>query len=69
MTAVVHTVYGQLRTLTGARGSGRRDRGAVSLEHVLWYVAAGVAVAVIAGVIWAQIKNEAQKPVSPPAAP
>ncbi|MFT3851484.1 MAG: hypothetical protein QM733_01880 [Ilumatobacteraceae bacterium] len=43
-----------------------RDRGAVSLEQVLWFVAAGVAVAVIAGIVWSKIRDKANTdPVSP----
>lgn len=46
-----------------------RDPGAVSLEQVLWFVAAGVSVAVIAGLIWSQIREQANTPVLPPSAP
>lgn len=46
-----------------------RDRGAVSLEQVLWFVAAGVSVAVIATILWSQIRDEAETPVQSPAAP
>lgn len=46
-----------------------RDRGAVSLEQVLWFVAAGVSVAVVAGIIWAKIKDEADNDIVSPAAP
>ena len=60
LTAIVHTVYGQLRRL--APIDADRDRGAVSLEQVLWFVAAGVAVAVIAGILWARSRP---KPTSP----
>lgn len=67
LTAIVHTVYGQLRRLTAS--DGERDRGAVSLEQVLWFVAAGVAVAVIAGVLWGKIKTEADKSIQAPSAP
>ena len=42
LSAMTHVMYGQLRRLTS---DGDRDRGAVSLEQVLWFVAAGVAVA------------------------
>ena len=49
--------------------SRERDRGAVSLEQVLWFVAAGVAVAVIAGILWAKIKNQANTDPAVPAAP
>ena len=48
---------------------GVRDRGAVSLEQVLWFVAAGVSVAVIASILWNQIKDEAEKPVQSPSSP
>ena len=68
-----HQVY---RTLLVAAGRGRsdasrtdRDRGAVSLEQVLWFVAAGVSVAVIASILWSQIRSEAEKPVQPPSSP
>jgi hypothetical protein len=41
----------------------------VSLEQVLWFVAAGVAVAVIATILWGKIKTEAEKPIQAPSAP
>jgi hypothetical protein len=72
LSALTHVVYGQLRRLTpDSRNSDAsdRDRGAVSLEQVLWFVAAGVAVAVIAGVLWSKIKTEAEKPIQAPTAP
>ena len=75
-TAVTHQLYraaliatGRLHTDTADQRAGERDRGAVSLEQVLWFVAAGVSVAVIAGVLWAQIKDRADDPITPPAAP
>ncbi len=46
-----------------------RDRGAVSLEQALWYAAAAVAVAVVAGIIWTNIRSTAATPVNVPAAP
>ena len=67
LTAIVHTVYGHLRRLAPADAG--RDRGAVSLEQVLWFVAAGVAVAVIAGILWGKIKTEANKSIQAPTAP
>lgn len=67
LSALTHVVYGQLRRLTPARDD--KDRGAVSLEQVLWFVAAGVAVAVIAGILWGKIKTEAEKPIQAPSAP
>lgn len=36
-----------------------RDRGAVSLEQVLWFVAAAVTTAVVAGILWNTIIKEA----------
>ena len=75
-TAVTHQLYRAALTATGRLPTdttdGRprvRDRGAVSLEQVLWFVAAGVSVAVIAGVLWAQIKDRADDPITPPVAP
>lgn len=53
------------------RGDDRRDRGALSLEQVLWFVAAGVSVAVIAAILWNRIADQAgesdniQLPTSP----
>ena len=41
----------------------------MSLEQVLWFVAAGVSVAVIAAILWNAIETEANTPVTPPTAP
>jgi len=46
-----------------------RDRGAVSIEQVLWYAAAAVSVAVVAAIIWSQIRDTASTPVQSPSAP
>jgi hypothetical protein len=67
LSAITHMVYSHLRRITPVDAD--RDRGAVSLEQVLWFVAAGVAVAVIAGVLWSKIKTEAEKPIQAPSAP
>lgn len=74
--ALVHCIYGHLRTAfalpadaASSEYEPARDRGAVSLEQVLWFVAAGVAVAVIAGILWGKIRDEANKPVNAPTAP
>ena len=67
LSAITHVIYGQLRRLTSDNETD--DRGAVSLEQVLWFVAAGVAVAVIAGILWGKIKTEAEKPIQAPSAP
>ena len=49
---------------------GRRpDRGAVSIEQVLWYAAAAISVAVVAAIIWSQIRTTASTPVQSPSAP
>ena len=75
-TAVTHQLYGAALAVADRLGREttpaddcERDRGAVSLEQVLWFVAAGVSVAVIAGVLWSQIKDRADDPITPPAAP
>lgn len=76
LTAITHTVYGRLRQASTWISEDRdplagndSDRGAVSLEQVLWFVAAGVAVAVIAAIVWGKIKTEANKPINAPSAP
>ncbi|MEO8265576.1 MAG: hypothetical protein ABI706_08710 [Ilumatobacteraceae bacterium] len=68
LSSITHLVFAQLRRFTSDTG-GEHDRGAVSLEQVLWFVAAGVAVAVIAGVLWGKVKTEADKPIQAPTAP
>jgi hypothetical protein len=71
-TAVTHQMYGIGRSVTGCADvdhDGDRDRGAVSLEQVLWFVAAGVSVAVIATILWSQIRTEAEKTPTAPVAP
>lgn len=45
------------------------DRGAVSIEHVLWYAAAAISVAVVAAIIWSQVRSTASTPVQAPSAP
>ena len=45
------------------------DRGAVSIEQVLWYAAAAVSVAGVAANIWSQIRDTASTPVQSPSAP
>jgi len=50
-------------------GNGTRDHGAVSIEQVLWYAAAAISVAVVAAIIWSQIRTTASTPVQSPSAP
>jgi hypothetical protein len=38
-----------------------RDRGALSLEQVLWFVAVSVSVVVIAAILWNKIRDEADQ--------
>lgn len=71
--AATHQTYAALLRVAG-RGPGvrdgrdaldvdrpGRDRGAVSLEQVLWFVAAGVSVAVVAAVLWNTILDKANE--------
>jgi hypothetical protein len=78
--AVTHQLYGTGMATFGRRRPDRapghvpdlaetRDRGAVSLEQVLWFVAAGVSVAVIAAILWGQIKDKADDPIISPSSP
>jgi len=57
------------RTLGREPAGGETDRGAVSIEQVLWYAAAAVSVAVVAAIIWSQIRDTASTPVQSPSAP
>jgi hypothetical protein len=72
-TAVLHTVRSFLGRAAGPDRDDLdrddRDRGAVSLEQVLWFVAAGVSVAVIATILWGRIRTEANSPITTPSAP
>ena len=52
-----------------AAGDTTRDDGAVSIEQVLWYAAAAISVAVVAAIIWSQIRTTASTPVQSPSAP
>ena len=73
ITGTTHQVYDALLGATGRRGADEvdveRDRGAVSLEQVLWFVAAGVSVAVIAAILWNQIRDQAETEIDVPVAP
>jgi hypothetical protein len=68
-TAVWHVVHARLHELFGTTQGTRSDRGAVSIEHVLWYAAAAVSVAVVAAIIWSQVRTTASTPVQSPSAP
>lgn len=72
ITAMTHVIYAALRHVTpdAATDLSHRDRGAVSIEQVLWYAAAAVGVAAISLIIWGQIRDTAND-VSPdvPTAP
>ncbi len=71
LTAVLHVVIDRLRGAgaLGPKDPDARERGAVSLEQALWYAAAAVAVAVVAAIIWSQIRSTASTPVDVPSAP
>jgi hypothetical protein len=80
-TATTHQLYRSLLVVAGRDRSPTDgdldgdldldvgDRGAVSLEQVLWFVAAGISVAVIASILWSQIRSEAERPVDSPSSP
>ena len=68
LTAVAHSIHALLRPSARPDASSR-DRGAVSIEQVLWYAAAAVSVAVVAAIIWSQIKSTASTGVNTPSAP
>lgn len=72
--AATHQLYAALLALFRAAPvdeRDERDRGAVSLEQVLWFVAVGVGVAVIAGILWTRIRDTAEENdnVNQPVAP
>ena len=69
ITAVVGATAATALRRGGRTDEADRDRGAVSLEQVLWFVAAGVAVAVIAGIVWAKIRDQANTDPAVPGAP
>ncbi len=66
-------VTSMIAAITGVAGRfvrhDHRDRGAVSIEQVLWYAAAAISVAVVAAIIWSQIRDTASTPVQSPSAP
>ena len=65
---VMHSLLAMLGRPNGPRPVGT-DRGAVSIEQVLWYAAAAISVAVIAAIIWGQVRDTANTPVNQPSAP
>lgn len=76
ITGTTHQIYGALLGAFDRRDDtdetddhAERDRGAVSLEQVLWFVAAGVSVAVIATIVWNQIREQAETEIDVPVAP
>ena len=73
ITRTLHRPAGTTTTTgnggNGGNGGATRDRGAVSIEQVLWYAAAAISVAVVATIIWSQIRTTASTPVQAPSAP
>ena len=79
LTGVMAVIARNLGTDHALRAEGRHDpavdrspavdRGAVSIEQVLWYAAAAISVAVVAAIIWSQIRDTASTPVQSPSAP
>ena len=67
MTVVARTLRHGLPATDDTDQHG--DTGAVSIEHVLWYAAAAISVAVVATIIWNQVKSTASTPVQGPSAP
>jgi len=70
--AIWHALYGTMRAAFApitADDRSQGDRGAVSIEHVLWYAAAAISVAVVAAIIWNQVRTTASTPVQSPSAP
>ena len=52
-----------------AREMSKEDRGSASVEHILWYVAAGLGTVAVAAIVWAAIRSKAEEPLPSPAAP
>ena len=76
LAVLTHAIHARLHPLAARSGppdeagvAPRSDRGAVSIEQVLWYAAAAVSVAVVATIIWSQIKSTAGTGVNTPSAP
>ncbi|RLE20287.1 MAG: hypothetical protein DRJ50_10955 [Actinobacteria bacterium] len=69
LTSFIAFVHGTLRHSIPNNRTTEHDRGAVSIEQVLWYAAAAVSVAVVATIIWSQIRTTASTPVQSPSAP
>lgn len=65
--SMMHLIVAKLRD--AGPHDAARDRGAVSIETVLWYAAAAVSVAVVAAIIWSQIRTTASTSVNTPSAP
>lgn len=68
-TGLVAFFNGALKRFVPAELAADADHGAVSIEQVLWYAAAAVSVAVVAAIIWSQIRTTASTPVQSPSAP
>jgi len=68
-TSVLAVATRLTRPIAPGDAIATRDRGAVSIEQVLWYAAAAISVAVVAAIIWSQIRDTASTPVQSPSAP
>ena len=52
-----------------AHETSRDDRGSASVEHILWYVAAGLGTVAVAAIVWTAIRTRAEEPLPSPGAP
>jgi hypothetical protein len=68
-TSIVAVVLWPFQRTRPLREGPGADSGAVSIEQVLWYAAAAVSVAVVAAILWSQIRTTASTPVQAPSAP
>ena len=61
--------YVQLAWERARATTNNEQGGGATLENIGWYIAAGLGVVVVAGIIWGAIKSKAAEPLPSPQAP
>jgi hypothetical protein len=70
MNPAVAVIWTYVQTCwANARTHTQSDEGVVTVENVLWYLAAGLGTVAVAGIIWVSIKNKASEPLPSPSIP
>lgn len=68
-TTTVMWTYVQIAWARARATATDEQGGGTTLENIFWYIAAGLGVVVVAGIVWGAIRTRAETPLPAPTAP